>query len=229
MKSAMTSEAVAIKWKLTSTGDLNSGVGLAAKELAGAGAVDEFAGVDDGAATGENGFGRAFDADALEHGIVHAHVVGLGADDVFVIGIEDHQVGVRADGDGAFARIEAEQFCGRGGNELDKTIRGKMFAVNSAGIHKTQAVLDARAAIGNFGEIVLAELFLLLEAEGAVVSGDDLKRVLRETLPELFLMPFFAERRSEDVFGALEAGRVHIFERKIQVLRTGLGVGGKAA
>src|SRR6266478_8191579 len=121
MKSAMTSEAVAIKWKLTSTGDLNSGVGLAAEELAGAGAADEFAGVDDGAAAGEDGFGRAFDADALEHGIVHAHVVGLGADDFLVVGIEDHQVGVGADGDGAFARVEAEEFCGGGFNKLDKT------------------------------------------------------------------------------------------------------------
>src|SRR6266702_329004 len=103
-----------------------------------------------------------------------------------------------------------------------------MFAVDSAGIHKTQAVLDARATVGNFGEIVLAEFLLLLEAEGAVVGGDDLQRVLREALPELFLMPFFAERRSEDVFRAFKTGRVHILERKIQVLRTSFGVRGEA-
>src|SRR6266571_2838845 len=70
---------------------------------------------------------------------------------------------------------------------------------------------------------------LLLEAEGAVVGGDDLQRVLREALPELFLMPFFAERRSEDVFRAFKTGRVHILERKIQVLRTSFGVRGEAA
>src|SRR6266566_3558859 len=116
---------------------LNSSVGLAAEELAGAGAADEFSRVDDGAAAGEDGFGRALDADALEHGIVHAHVVGLGADDFFVIGIEDHQVGVRANGDGAFARIEAKEFCGGGGHELHKAIGREMFAVDSAGIHKT--------------------------------------------------------------------------------------------
>src|SRR6266566_1850111 len=116
---------------------LNSSVGLAAEELAGAGAADEFSRVDDGAATGENGFGRAFDADALEHGIVHAHVMGFGADDFLVIGIEDHQVGVRANGDGAFARIEAKEFCGRGCNKLDKAIRRKMLAVDAASINKT--------------------------------------------------------------------------------------------
>ncbi len=112
-------------------------VGLAAEELAGAGAADEFAGVDDGAAAGEDGFGRAFDADALEHGIVHAHVVGFRADDFFVVGIEDDQVCVGADGDSAFARVEAEEFCGRGCDELDKTVRRKMFAVDSAGINET--------------------------------------------------------------------------------------------
>src|SRR6266481_2429517 len=116
MKSAMTSEAVAIKWKLTSTGDLNSGVGLAAKELAGAGAADEFSGVDDGAAAGEDGLGSALDADAFKHGIVHAHVVGFGADDFFVVGIEDHEIRVGAHGDGAFARIKAKEFCGGGCN-----------------------------------------------------------------------------------------------------------------
>ena len=41
----------------------------------------------------------------------------------FVIGIEDYQIGVGADGDGAFARVEAEKFCGRGGDELDEAIR----------------------------------------------------------------------------------------------------------
>jgi len=102
--------------------------------LAGAGAADEFAGLDDGAAAGENGFGRAFDLDALEHGIIHAHVVGLGADDFLVIGIEDDQVGIGADGDGAFARVEAEKLCGRGCNKLDEAIRRKMLAVHSSGI-----------------------------------------------------------------------------------------------
>ena len=110
---------------------------MAAEELAGAGVADEFTGVNDGTAAREDGFGRALDADALEHGIVHAHVVGFGADDFFVIGIEDHQVGIGADGDRAFARIEAEEFCGRGCNKLDKAIRRKMLAVDATGINKT--------------------------------------------------------------------------------------------
>ena len=42
-------------------------------------------------------------------------------------------------------------------------------------------------------------------------------------------MPFFAQRRSEDVLRAFEAGRVHVFERQIKILRAGLGVDGQAA
>src|SRR5260370_40324429 len=99
-----------------------AGVGLAAEELAGAGAADEFAGVDDGAAAGEGGFGRAFDVGALEDGRVHAPVVGFGADDLFVIGIEDDEVGVGAYGDGAFAGVEAKAFCRSGCDKLGKAV-----------------------------------------------------------------------------------------------------------
>ena len=90
-------------------------------------------------------------------------------------------------------------------------------------------MLDAGAAVGNFGEVIFAEFFLFLEAERTVIGGDDLQSVVREALPEFFLMPFFAQRRSENVFRAFEAGRVHIFEREIQILRAGFGVGGEAA
>ena len=104
--------------------------------MACAGAADEFAGVDDGAATGKDGLGSALDADAFKHGIVHAHVVGFGADDFFVVGIEDDQVGVGANSDGAFARVEAEEFCGGSRDKLDKAIRGKMFAVDATSINE---------------------------------------------------------------------------------------------
>ena len=90
-------------------------------------------------------------------------------------------------------------------------------------------MLDAGAAVGDFGEVVFAHFFLFLEAKRAVIGGDDLQRVVRKALPEFFLMPFFAERRSEDVLGAFEAGCVHIFEGEIEILRAGLGVSGEAA
>src|SRR6266850_8161085 len=90
-------------------------------------------------------------------------------------------------------------------------------------------MLDAGAAVRNFGEVVLAEFLLFLETKRAVVGGDNLQSVLGEALPEFFLVPLFAERWSENVLRAFKSGRVHIFQREIQVLRAGLRVGGQAA
>src|SRR5579859_6773991 len=50
--------------------ELHARIGLAADELAGAGAADEFSGVDHGFAARENGFRRAPGVNALEHRIV---------------------------------------------------------------------------------------------------------------------------------------------------------------
>ena len=36
-------------------------------------------------------------------------------------------------------------------------------------------MLDARAAVGNLGEVVFAQFLLFLEAERAVIGGDDLQ------------------------------------------------------
>src|SRR2546429_624678 len=192
-----------------------AGIGLAAEELAGACSADEFSGVNNGAAAAEDGFGRALDLDAFEHGIVHAHVMRFRADEFFVVGIEEHEVGVRAHGDSALARVEAKQFCGRGGDELDKAIRREVLAVDAAGVDQAEAVLDAWSAVRNFREVVLAEFLLLLEAERAMVGRDDLQRVFREALPKFFLMPLFPERRGENVFRALEAGNVEILDGEI--------------
>ncbi len=57
--------------------EAEAGVGLAAEELAGAGAAGELIFVDDGAAAGEDGFCGALDLDAFEHGVVDAHVMRL--------------------------------------------------------------------------------------------------------------------------------------------------------
>jgi len=78
---------------------------LAAEELAGAGAADEFAGVDYGAATGKDGSRSTLGADAFKHGIIDAHVMSFCANYFFVIGIEDDKVGVRAHCNGPLARI----------------------------------------------------------------------------------------------------------------------------
>ena len=84
--------------------EAEAGVGLAAEELAGAGAAGELIFVDDGAAAGQDRFGYALNLDTFEHRIIDAHVMGLGADDLRCVRIEDDEISIRSDGDRAFAR-----------------------------------------------------------------------------------------------------------------------------
>ena len=80
-------------------------VRFAAEKFAGAGAAGKVSVVDDDAPAGEHGLRYALHADSLEHGIVDAHLVRLRADHLLRVGIENHDVRVRADGDRAFARV----------------------------------------------------------------------------------------------------------------------------
>src|ERR1700675_614753 len=100
----------------------------------------------------------------------------LRADGLFLVGVEDDEVGVRADSDCAFPRIQAEKLCRRGRDDFDKAICAKTFSVNSAGVDEAEAVLDTGPAVGNFREIILAQFLLLLKAEGAMIGGNDLQR-----------------------------------------------------
>src|SRR5262249_762987 len=135
----------------------------------------------------------------------------LGADHVLRIGIENDDVRVGSDGNGALSRKEAEQFCRSGGDNFDETVCGEALAVNAARVDEAEAMFDARAAVGDFSEVVSAQFFLFPETEGTVIGGDNLQCVMSKSMPELFLVPFFAEGRSEDVFGTFETRSVHIF------------------
>ena len=84
-------------------------------------------------------------------------------------------------------------------------------------------------AVGNFSEVVLAEFLLLLEAERAMVGGNHLQGVVRQPLPQFFLVPLLAQRRREHIFRGLESRSIHVFERKVQILRTRFGICRQAA
>src|SRR5580704_977383 len=75
-----------------------------------------------------------------------------------------------------------------------------------------------------------AELFLVLEAEGAMIGGDDGERPFFERVPQRLLMTLFAQWRSEDKFRLLPAFARHlVFDGENQVLRAGFGEGARPA
>src|SRR4029077_15841275 len=166
---------------------------------------------------------------ALKHRIIHAHVVRFRAYSLLLLGIENDNVGVRADRDSSFAGIQTEKFRWSCRNDFDEAVRRETFAVHAAGEDKAKAVLESRPPIRNLGEIVLAQFLLFLETKWAVIGGDNLQGVLDKALPQFFLVPFFPERRRENVLCSLESRRVHIFQRKIQILRAGFRISGQAA
>src|SRR5580692_1868889 len=90
-------------------------------------------------------------------------------------------------------------------------------------------MLDAGASVGDFGEVVAAQFFLFFETEWAVVGRDYLQVILLQSVPEFFLVPLLAQWGRENVFRSFESGYVEILDGKIEILRTSLGIHGKAS
>src|SRR5262249_2633188 len=98
-----------------------------------------------------------------------------GADCLFPRGVENHDIGVAADRDRALFWKQAEDLRRRRGGQLDKTIERDVSLTDAVVIDQAHAALDARAAVGNLAEVVLAELLLLLEAERTMDGRDDVE------------------------------------------------------
>ena len=137
-------------------------VGFVADELAVA-HLDFGAYGDDGGAT--------FDRKPFETVVVVVGTLRSDGDGAAIIGIEDDEVGIAADGNGAFAGEEAEEFRGAGAGAIDETVEIDAAARDSVGVEKIDAIFDAWNAVGDIGESVFAEEFLF-EVEGAVVGAD---------------------------------------------------------
>ena len=85
-------------------------------------------------------------------------------------------------------------------------------------------MLDPRAAIRNFREIVFAQFLLLFEAERTMICRDHLQVIRLQPIPQLLLVPLFAQRRSEYILRSFKPGRIEVLERQIKILRTGFGI-----
>src|ERR1700733_13360402 len=129
---------------------------------------------------------------AFEHGIVHAHVMSLGADRVLALGIENYEVGVAADRDRSLTRIQTEELGRSRGNQFDESIHAETSLSDAAGVNQAHAMFNAWATVWNFGEIAASKFLLFFKAKGTMVCRDDLQVIPLEAVPELFLMPFFS-------------------------------------
>ncbi len=146
------------------------GAGAALYELTLSGAAEKLFAFNQNPAAREHNVRHASYFDALEHRIVHPHVMGLRADRVLPFGIENYQVGVAAYRDRAFAGIEAEEFGRSGGDQLDEAVYAETSLRDAPRVHQAHAVFDAGTAVRNLGEVANPHFLLLLEAEWAMVG-----------------------------------------------------------
>src|ERR1700704_5347263 len=66
----------------------------------------------------KNYLGHPGDLDAFEHRVIDAHVVRPGADGVLALRVKDYEVGIAADSDCPFARIQSKQLRWSSGNQF---------------------------------------------------------------------------------------------------------------
>src|SRR5579863_1572081 len=125
----------------------------------------------------------AADFEAFKHGVVDAHVVGGGGDGMIGVRIPEDNVGIATGGEHAFFRIHAEDAGGGSGDEFYEALQRKIPQPNTVVMQQLKAVFDAGTAIGDFGEVVFAESFLIFKTKWAVVGGDNLEIVLAQAFP----------------------------------------------
>ena len=119
--------------------------------------------------------------------------------------IPDHEVGIAARG-------AISPFCGympkmrAGVVEISSTKRfeRQLALVHAVMMDQLQPVLDARPAVGDLGEIVLAQHLLVFETERAMVGGDHLQVIVLQSVPQLRQVLLRAQRRREHVLRAFE-------------------------
>src|SRR5262249_27539696 len=162
--------------------------------------------LDDDLPAGKNGFHFSCDFSALERVVVDSHVMRLGGEDVLLLGVEDHDVGVGSWCDRSLFGKEPEDLGGRRGRQLYEPVDADASLANAAVVDEMEPRFDPGRAVGDLGEVVLSQLFLLFHAERAVVGRDRLQVVARQPAPELLLVSLRSKRRAHDVLGALEAG-----------------------
>src|ERR1700733_6308372 len=126
------------------------------------------------------------------------------ADDVRGIRIPNDDIGVTTGRDSSFARVKSKKSRGSCGDKFDETIHAELAFVHAVMEKKLETIFHPGATVGNFREVILAENFLILETEGAMIGRDDLQMIVLQAVPQFRKIFFFAQRRSENIFRAFK-------------------------
>ena len=142
--------------------------------------------------------GHAAHGTAFEDVEVHLLVMGLGREGTCALGVPQHQIGVGANADGAFAWEQVEDLRRIGGGDGNEFVHGQATCVHTGIPQHRHAVLDAGRAIGNAAEVV-ASHGLLLGAETAMVGGGGVQVARLQAAPQRLLVFTRSERRAHHI------------------------------
>src|SRR5438445_1522427 len=203
----------------------------AAHEFAGALLAEPLGSVDDQLTAQEHLFDSPGEPVLLEEGVVHPAVPLRRPDRPRLLGVEQDEVGGRADGDRALPRKESEELGGSGRRQFDKAVERQPVLPHTAVEDQRQARLDPGRAVGNLAEIASALLLgaaepigLLTEAERTMVRRDDLEVVGPQAAPQRLLVRPRTQRRRHDVLRPLESRALVRLVSQEQIVGAGLGV-----
>ena len=113
---------------------------------------------------------------ALVEVVVRLRVLRRRRDRVLALRVEDDDVGVGAERDRALARVEAEELRRVRRQQLDHPVERDPALADAEVVDHLQPVLEARAAVRDLREVVLADRLLAVPEEGAVVGRDRRQR-----------------------------------------------------
>src|ERR1035437_10586847 len=96
--------------------------------------------------------GAAFNRHALERVVIHIHRLGLDREGAAVVGVIDHQVGVAATLNRAFAREQAEEFGGLCAGSVHEPMQIQPAALNAKGVEGVHAVFERGNTVRDLSE-----------------------------------------------------------------------------
>ena len=166
--------------------------------------------LEDDLAVGDDDSGHAEDGHALEYVEVVGLMVVGDADGAAGLGVPDDDVGVGALGDAALARIDVERLGGVGAGHGHEAARVHLARAYALLPHDAHALFDAVDAVGDLGEVVFAEGFLV-RVEDAVVGAGELEVAVGEQVhEEAGRRGVVAQRRRHHVAGTVAPALVEV-------------------
>ncbi len=149
------------------------------------------------------------------------------------LGVPQHDIGIRADGDSAFAGVDAISLGVVGRRQCDEAVEIDASFDDAFREQDRHARGNARYAVRHIAEVRLAARRHLagrvVEAKRAVVGRKHLEHALLQALPASLLAIQIAWRRAADILGTFHPSTVHILLGEHEILRTGLTENSQAA